>query len=170
MKEIWKESTLVDRLEVSNLGNVRNKSDKKHRYLTKHKKGYLYVYYKISGKRHSVKVHRLVATEFCDNPQSKLEVNHIDADKANNFYENLEWATHQENMDHAYALGLVPALKGSLNGRALINEDLVHKICQDYVDGVTPKDVIRKYSLTRNQAIKIKSKLTWKHITQQYKY
>ena len=170
MKEIWKESTLVGKLEVSNLGNVRNKKDKKDRYLSKHKKGYLYVYFKESGKRKSVKVHRLVATEFCDNPLDKATVNHIDADKTNNHADNLEWATHQENMDHAYANNLIPAMKGELNGRAKIGAELVHEICQDYVAGMAPIDVIEKYNVTRNQATKIKSRLTWKHITTQYKY
>lgn len=46
-------------------------------------------------------VHRLVATYFCPNPEGKATVNHIDGDKSNNHYTNLEWMTHGENQLHA---------------------------------------------------------------------
>jgi predicted XRE-type DNA-binding protein len=51
--------------------------------------------------------HRLVALFFIGKPpKGKPEVNHIDADKSNNHYSNLEWVTRQENVDHAVINGL----------------------------------------------------------------
>lgn len=170
VKEIWKRSTLVSRFEVSNLGNVRYFESKKPKHVYKHSRGYIHLQYKVNGKKKEVKVHRLVATEFCKKLAGCNTVNHINGIKHDNNADNLEWVTQLENMRHAWDNGLIPKLKGELNGRAVLNEGLVHLICKDYQNGVRPKDVIDKYNITRNQAIKIKSKLTWKHITTQYNY
>ena len=51
-------------------------------------------------------IHRLLAQTFIPNPHNKLQVNHIDGNKLNNDINNLEWVTTQENMKHAWKLGL----------------------------------------------------------------
>ena len=64
-------------------------------------KGYLRVdLYKKNGMRKHFKVHRLVAKAFIANPLNKPQVNHIDGNKQNNSFTNLEWVTDEENKEH----------------------------------------------------------------------
>lgn len=60
-------------------------------------------------KCYRVPIHRLVATTFIPNTDSKkIFVNHIDGNKQNNHVSNLEWVTPSENCTHAYQTGLRP--------------------------------------------------------------
>ncbi len=40
-------------------------------------------------------IHRWMAEAFIPNPENKLELNHIDGDRANNFIGNIEWCTRK---------------------------------------------------------------------------
>ncbi len=51
--------------------------------------------------RKSYSVHRLIAQAFIANEENKPTVNHIDGNKRNNNYKNLEWATHKEQKEHS---------------------------------------------------------------------
>jgi len=46
-------------------------------------------------------IHRLLGKAFIPNPGNKAHINHIDGNKTNNSLDNLEWATEQENTQHA---------------------------------------------------------------------
>lgn len=68
--------------------------------------GYKRLNLRINRKKKFHETHRLVAELFIENPEGKRTVNHIDGDKLNNNVSNLEWATHSENNQHAYDMGL----------------------------------------------------------------
>jgi hypothetical protein len=59
-----------------------------------------------NGKHVRLYIHRLVALKYVPLPSGfthdKFDVNHKDGNKQNNHYTNLEWATRQENVLHAY--------------------------------------------------------------------
>lgn len=74
--------------------------------ITKH--GYLQYTLFINNKAKRVKAHQLVASIFIQKPLSEetLIVNHVDGDKLNNHYTNLEWTTYYGNNLHAREHGL----------------------------------------------------------------
>jgi len=87
---------------ISNSGSV--KSIVKGIILSpiKHSHGYLKVVLYKKGKRHNVYVHRLIAAAFLTPVPGCNFINHKDGNPANNSIENLEWVTHQQNIQHAY--------------------------------------------------------------------
>lgn len=86
--------------EVSNLGRVKNIKTERILKPGKNNLGYLQVALYKNGLQKTVKVHRLVALAFLSNPQNLHEINHKDEDKTNNTVENLEWCTHEYNMNY----------------------------------------------------------------------
>lgn len=72
------------------------------------KNGYLTVSLTNNGYAKKVYIHRLLGEAFISNPEEKPTINHKDGNKRNNKLENLEWASHSENIKHAYSSGLQP--------------------------------------------------------------
>ena len=99
---MWKIIDFANNYEVSDQGQVRNRTTGKILKGRESKSGYLQVSIKINetGKFQNKYIHRLVAQFFINNPEQKKEVNHKDGNKLNNLKENLEWVTSSENQLH----------------------------------------------------------------------
>ena len=91
--------------QVSNRGRVKSLKNGKETILNGWIQNTGYKTVSINNKKESV--HRLVAKAFVPNPHNKRFVNHIDGNKQNNLYTNLEWVTPKENVQHAYRIGLM---------------------------------------------------------------
>lgn len=118
--EIWKDIPDSDGYyQVSNLGRVKGLrrmiedcNGRKLRVLPEYvckpqvNSGYYHIYVDYRGERIDKAIHRLVASAFIPNPDNLPEVNHIDGNKLNNKYTNLEWCTRSENRRHAIVTGL----------------------------------------------------------------
>ncbi len=92
MIEIWKDIEGYENYQISTFGNVHSKLSNKElkKWL---RTGYPCV--DLQGKY--LRVHRIVALNFLENPENKEQVDHKDGDKLNNNILNLRWATGSEN-------------------------------------------------------------------------
>lgn len=60
-----------------------------------------------TNNRRYLRVHRMVAELYLENPKNYKQVNHLDGNKLNNNVSNLEWCNQSMNTKHAYDMGLI---------------------------------------------------------------
>lgn len=105
-KELWKVIDEFPNYEVSNIARVRNKITGLIKVPSVGKRGYPVLSFKKEGQSYVRTLHRIFAIAWIPNPENKREINHINGDKCDCSFENLEWATSFENMEHARRTGL----------------------------------------------------------------
>jgi hypothetical protein len=102
---MWKKvKGYEDLFSISEDGEVYSHRSKRILKKVLSKAGYPTIPSKIGGRKGKnvcLKIHRLVATAFLENPEGKPFVNHKDGVKTNNHVSNLEWVTNRENYDPA---------------------------------------------------------------------
>lgn len=114
-----------------------------------------------------VRVHRVVAELFVDNPSLKPEVNHIDFNRKNNIYTNLEWVTHLDNIKHSVESGhfLSDQRYGEHNGRSILTTNDIVEIRKKLSSGIPATHIAKSYNVGSSTIYNIKAKNTWKHIS-----
>lgn len=90
--EIWKvyKETVRTKWDVSNYGNVKKNGEVYE--CGKSPSGY-----KCFGRYY---LHKAVAELFVPNPENKPHVDHIDTNRINNYWFNLQWCTASENANN----------------------------------------------------------------------
>lgn len=128
------------------------------------------------GSQVKVRVHRLVAWEFCEgyNPEEGCDiVNHKDSNRRNNYVDNLEWCTTSYNNKHT---GMNEDYYSSQRN---IDKDDVIKICELFVEGYTPKEVFTQFtgfeSTCKNESLyttlkNIYNRKTYKNVSNKYSW
>lgn len=88
-------------ISVGNYGSKKLGEPKELKQYTK-TGGYLNVALMTNdAKVKYMRAHRIVALAFIENPENKPYTNHIDLNRQNNHYLNLEWVTPKENNHHS---------------------------------------------------------------------
>lgn len=105
-EELWKTIDEFPNYEVSNIARVRNKITGLIKIPSLGKRGYLILSFSKDGKKYVRTLHRVFAIAWIPNPENKKEINHINGDKCDCSFDNLEWATPLENLEHARRTGL----------------------------------------------------------------
>lgn len=130
------------------------------------KQGYRQAHIKQYGVMRKVPVHRLVALAYIPKQEGRDIVNHIDGNKQNNHYSNLEWCTPRENSIHArdvLGIGI-----GENHSQAILTDEVVHKICASLQDGLRNIDIAKMYNTTTYTVKSIRTKRSWTSVSKGY--
>ena len=130
------------------------------------KKGYKKIIMCFDKKVHTFSTHRLVGELYLDNPDNKPQINHIDGNKLNNHYTNLEWVTNQENCNHRDNI-LNKKNIGEKSSMAKLTEDEAIYIKENYQSrhpdfGSTP--LSKRFGVTNRTILSIANNERWKHL------
>ena len=193
--ELWKDiifDYMKYQYQISNYGRIRNKDTGKliKPYFTFDDNGNksrsrVFLHTKHGTSLKKFMLYRLVAIHFIENddPIHKIEVDHLDGNKTNDHFTNLEWVTPEENKRRQNEMGLRPHLYGEKNSVSKwTNEEvdfiakIIYKVSRD-IDFI-----YSEYIKNFNTEIKTKKQLTnlyynitspnkpkWATITDKYK-
>lgn len=123
------------------------------------------------GSTYDTGVHRLLMLVFnyirgCE----KLCVNHIDGNKRNNSFDNLEWCTQKENIRHAVDTGLIAV--GEARHTSNLTEKEVREICKALSVEHRPyglyTDLANKYNVAPSTIADIATGRSWPSVTKEY--
>ena len=183
MKEIWKPISIkpLNKIyEISNKGRCRSKAHittyttSRGTYTRRFEgsllkpfinpDGYKCIVLRLSKKKTTFRIGRLVAQAFIPNPDNKPQVNHINGNKLCDKVWNLEWNTNSENMLHAYKLGLEKGRKGEAHHRARFTEKQINKMRKLYKDGINVCKIAKLFDTSHQTISDIVHYKRWRHI------
>lgn len=144
MIEIWRNIQGFN-YSISTIGRVMHNDICNVRYGSLNNRGYISVILKDNTNRlRTLLVHRLVADAFLKPDVDRVQINHIDGNKTNNFVMNIERCTPKENIKHAVETGLI-------DSRAFRNKGKT--VSKTFDDGspATSSIIIGKYVNIQNQ-------------------
>lgn len=177
--EEWMKIPNYPLYEASNMGNIKtfnwkNKGLERIMKPALDKSGYLRtMLMNEDGKFNTVKVHRIIAQTFLNNPENKPQINHKNCIKTDNRVLNLEWCTASENQIHAYKEKR-RNISGENNPATNLTDKQVIEIRSKYtynrrggkgIDGVITKSILSKeYGVAIWVIKQIVRGKTWKHL------
>lgn len=175
--EIWKnlKENGYTNYSISNKGRIKNTKTNNILKTEISNAGYerVSLYNKVTKKTKKLSIHRLVALYFVEGDNS-LVVNHIDGNKTNNVFTNLEWVTIGENNAHAFRTNLRNQ-DGMKNPSNKYSEKQINHICKLIEQGLSTEEISKIVFNVYNQKYKnlinhIKGKRRWISISKNYNF
>lgn len=123
-------------------------------------------YIRVDGASHglgSLNGHRLIWEAVNGPIPAGFEINHKNGIKTDNRITNLELVTHQENMRHAYRIGL-KSNRGDKHPSRKLCSTQVREIRQLLKVGSDCRDLARQFGVTRETIYHIRARKTWSHL------
>ena len=112
------------------------------------------------GGRHTA--HLLVMQAFVGPKPEGLEINHKNGIRDDNRLENLEYCTKSENCLHL--VRVLGKRRGESHGNAKITEDDVREIRRLASEGVTQREIAKRFGITHPNVGYIVRKTAWPHV------
>lgn len=132
---------------------------------TKNSKGYVRI--RICYKNYSQmeSIHRLVAMMFKVNPNPTRfnQVNHIDGNKENNYWRNLQWCTNSMNQRHRFDILKHPAPNGEKASATKLKEIDVLQI-PELLKTKKLQQIADMFGVGKTTISEIKAGRSWKHL------
>lgn len=174
---VWKDVIVKDittKIEVSNIGTLRDKFTKNPIKIYYDNDGYKFSYISYApGKFVSGRINRLVAQAFIPNPENKPEVDHINAKKDFNWVGNLRWVTRKENLQYTVSMGLENQLLacGEDKPNNVYSEKQIRQVCEMLMNINNKISDIEKATGVPNASINaIRKGHQWTHISRNYDF
>lgn len=121
------------------------------------------------NKKVDVRIATLVALHFLGSPSKDLKeptVNHIDGDKTNNHYSNLEWIERGHNSSIRFNKG-----DCENNSQAKLSNDQVVEICDLLINTEKSyQEIADLFGVKKSTISNIYNKKTWKKIVENYDF
>lgn len=155
---------------IDEYGNIYSCLSNKYLKCKTDKDGYYCISLVINNKKRGMfRVATLVACTFIGLPPIDMidpTINHIDSNKINNHYSNLEWMERGENSSIRLHTG-----KGTENHEAKLNEDDVAKICDLLIDGkYNMEEIANIFNVHKSTISNIKRHKNWNYISDNYNF
>ena len=154
-------------ISIGGYGGVGVKQNEREIKCTIDGAGYKSTTLRCAGKkRWCVRVHTLVAMHFVESqkPEEYDTVNHLDGNKLNNHFSNLEWCTKGMNTSHAFKSGLVD-FKGEKSVHSKLTEKDVLDMRAKYATGkFSQSQLAEPFGMSRRHIGDIINRVCWHHI------
>ena len=149
------------RYEISDTGLVRRTVD--GHLISRSTTIYGYRVVNLQHPKKQFLVHRLVGLGFIENPLNKPHINHIDNNRSNNDFRNLEWCTPLENIRHMVRQGRASSHKKGLRGHGFkLTDAAVCDLRRTYArGGVSLVEVGEMFGISKRSAGRCISRKTY---------